>query len=269
MLSTRVIACLDVHNGRTVKGINFINLKDAGDPVEQAKQYSVIGADEICFLDISATNEKRRAMFNVISKTAESCFVPLTVGGGVNNLSDFRDLLNSGADKVCINSAARNDIALVEEASNIFGAQCITVSVDVIFRDGEYKIYTYENNDILDISLISYIKGLEQKGAGEIFLNSVNRDGSKEGYDIKLIKSVTDNVNIPVIACGGVGKNSHFSEAIIYANCSAVSASNIFQHTEHSTISAKAMLLKDGVEVRLNGDVKYSNFEFDQMGRPF
>ena len=269
MLKVRIIPCLDVDNGRVVKGINFVSLKDAGNPVEQATIYSDEGADEITFLDITATHQKRKPMIDVIKKTSENCFVPLTVGGGIKTSKDIRALLNSGADKVCINSSVRNNKKLIEEASNIFGTQCITISVDAIYKDGEYKVFTYENDDILDISLISYVKQLEKNGAGEIFLNSVDRDGSKEGYDIRLLKSVTDNVNIPVIACGGVGKNSHFSEAIISANCSAVSAANIFQHTEHSTISAKAMLLNNGVEVRLNGSVKYDNFEFDHMGRPF
>ncbi len=269
MLKPRLIPCIITRGDMVVQSINFKRYLPIGNIKTAIEFFVKWDVDEIVILDITASKENRHPNTELIEWASSECFVPLTVGGGIKTSQDIRDLLNSGADKVCINSAARNDIALVEEASNIFGAQCITVSVDVIFKDGEYKIYTYENNDILDISLISYIKGLEQKGAGEIFLNSVNRDGSKEGYDIKLIKSVTDNVNIPVIACGGEGKNRHFSEEINYAKCSAVSASNIFQHTEHSTISAKAMLLKDGVEVRLNGDVKYSNFEFDQMGRPF
>jgi cyclase len=269
MLKPRLIPCIVTRDEMVVQSINFKKYLPIGNIKTAIEFFVNWDVDEIVILDITASKENRSPNIDLIEWASTECFVPLTVGGGIKTSKDIRALLNSGADKVCINSSARNKSDLIEEASNIFGTQCITVSVDAIYKDGEYKVYTYEDDDILDISLISYVKQLEKQGAGEIFLNSVDRDGSKEGYDIRLLKSVADNVNIPVIACGGVGKNSHFSEAIISANCSAVSAANIFQHTEHSTISAKAMLLKDGVEVRLNGSVKYSNFEFDHMGRPF
>ena len=253
MLSTRVIACLDVHNGRTVKGINFINLKDAGDPVEQAKQYSLIGADEICFLDISATNEKRRTMFNVISKTAESCFVPLTVGGGVNNLNDFRELLNSGADKVSINSSAVYDPNLLKQSSDKFGNQCVVLAIDATENNQMpcgYEVTTHSGKKKTNIDVLKWAKQGEKSGAGEILLTSMKSDGTKKGYDLRLTKLISKNVSIPVIASGGAGSPKDMVEVVLQAGASAVLAASIFHYGIHSIKSVKKEMLRSGIQVR-------------------
>ena len=253
MLSTRVIPCLDVHNGRTVKGINFINLKDAGDPVEQAKKYSILGADEICFLDISATNEKRRAMFNVISKTAEACFVPLTVGGGVNNLADFRELLNSGADKVSINSAAVYNPKLIKQSSDKFGNQCVVLAIDAIennIMSSGYEVTTHGGRKKTNIDVLSWaIKGVKN-GAGEILLTAMNSDGTKKGYDLKLTKLISENVTVPVIASGGAGSPMDMVEVVLKAGASAVLAASIFHYGIYSIFSVKEEMFKNGIKVR-------------------
>ena len=253
MLSTRVIACLDVHNGRTVKGINFINLKDAGDPVEQAKQYSTMGADEICFLDISATHEKRRAMFNVISKTAETCFVPLTAGGGVNNLSDFRKLLNSGADKVSINSSAVYNPKLIKQAADKFGNQCVVLAIDAmenIIMPSGYEITTHGGRKKTNIDALKWAKQVVKKGAGEILLTSMKSDGTKKGYDLELTKLISDNVTVPVIASGGAGSPKDMVEVVLKAGASAVLAASIFHYGIHSIYSVKKAMLENGIIVR-------------------
>ena len=253
MLSTRVIACLDVHNGRTVKGINFINLKDAGDPVEQAKQYSLIGADEICFLDISATNEKRRTMFNVISKTAESCFVPLTVGGGVNNLRDFRELLNSGADKVSINSSAVYNPNLLKQSSDKFGNQCVVLAIDATENNKMpcgYEVTTHSGKKKTNIDVLKWAKQGEKSGAGEILLTSMKSDGTKKGYDLKLTELISKNVSIPVIASGGAGSPKDMVEVVLQAGASAVLAASIFHYGIHSINSVKKEMLRSGIQVR-------------------
>ena len=253
MLSTRVIPCLDVHNGRTVKGINFINLKDAGDPVEQAKKYSSLGADEICFLDISATNEKRKAMFNVISKTAELCFVPLTAGGGVNNIDDFRKLLNSGADKVSINSAAVYNPKLIRESSDKFGNQCVVLAIDAIenkIMPSGYEVTTHGGRKKTNIDVLSWaIKGVKN-GAGEILLTSMNSDGTKKGYNLKLTKLISENVTVPVIASGGAGSPKDMVEVVLKAGASAVLAASIFHYGVHSIFSVKKEMFKNGIKVR-------------------
>ena len=253
MLSTRVIPCLDVHNGRTVKGINFINLKDAGDPVEQAKKYSNLGADEICFLDISATNEKRKAMFNVISKTAELCFVPLTAGGGVNNIDDFRKLLNSGADKVSINSAAVYNPTLIKQSSDKFGNQCVVLAIDAIENktmSSGYEVTTHGGRKKTNIDVLSWaIKGVKN-GAGEILLTSMNSDGTKNGYDLKLTKLISENVTVPVIASGGAGSPRDMVEVVLKAGASAVLAASIFHYGVHSICSVKKEMLNNGIKVR-------------------
>ena len=253
MLSTRIIACLDVHNGRTVKGINFINLKDAGDPVEQAKKYSFIGADEICFLDISATNEKRKAMLNVISKTAESCFVPLTVGGGVNNLSDFRELLNSGADKVSINSSAVYNPNLIKQSSDKFGNQCVVLAIDAIennFMPSGYEVTTHGGRKKTNIDVLKWAKKGVKYGAGEILLTSMDSDGTQKGYNLKLTKLISKNVSIPVIASGGAGSPKDMVEVVIKAGASAVLAASIFHYGIHSIYSVKKEMLKNGIQIR-------------------
>ena len=253
MLSTRVIACLDVHNGRTVKGINFINLKDAGDPVEQAKKYSIIGADEICFLDISATHEKRRAMFNVISKTAESCFVPLTVGGGVNNISDFRDLLNSGADKVSINSSAVYNPKLIKQSSDKFGNQCVVLAIDAIENinmPSGYEITTHGGRKKTNLDALKWAKQGEKNGAGEILLTSMGSDGTKKGYNLKLTKLIAENVSVPVIASGGAGSPIDMVEVVLKAGASAVLAASIFHYGIHTIHSVKKQMFENGILVR-------------------
>ena len=253
MLSTRVIPCLDVHNGRTVKGINFTNLKDAGDPVEQAKKYSTLGADEICFLDISATNEKRKAMFEVIAKTAESCFVPLTVGGGVNNIDDFRELLNSGADKVSINSAAVYNPILIKQSSDKFGNQCVVLAIDAMenkVMPSGYEVTTHGGRKKTNVDVLRWAKQGVKNGAGEILLTSMNSDGTKKGYNLKLTNLISENVTVPVIASGGAGGPEDMVEVVLKAGASAVLAASIFHYGIHSIFSVKEEMLKNGIKVR-------------------
>ncbi len=253
MLSTRVIACLDVQNGRTVKGTNFINLRDAGDPVEQAKQYSTIGADEICFLDISATYEKRRAMFNVISKTAETCFVPLTVGGGVKDLNDFRDLLNSGADKVSINSSAVYNPKLIKQSSDKFGNQCVVLAIDAVENikmPSGYEVTTHGGRKKTNIDSLKWAKQGVKNGAGEILLTSMNTDGTKKGYNLKLTKLISQNVSVPVIASGGAGSPKDMVDVVLKAGASAVLAASIFHYDIHTIYSVKKEMSENGIIVR-------------------
>ena len=253
MLSTRVIACLDVQNGRTVKGTNFINLRDAGDPVEQAKQYSTMGADEICFLDISATHEKRRAMFNVISKTAETCFVPLTVGGGVKDLNDFRDLLNSGADKVSINTSAVYNPKLIKQASDKYGNQCVVLAIDAVENikmPSGYEVKTHGGRKKTNIDSLEWAKKGVKNGAGEILLTSMNTDGTKKGYNLKLTKLISENVSVPVIASGGAGSPKDMVEVVLKASASAVLAASIFHFGIYSIENVKKEMLKYNIPIR-------------------
>ena len=218
MLSTRVIACLDVHNGRTVKGINFVNLQDAGDPVEQARLYSNMGADEICFLDISAKNEKRKTIFEVISKTAESCFVPLTVGGGVNDIIGFRNLLRCGADKVSINSSAVQRPNLIKEASDKFGNQCVVLAIDAKNNNNMksgFEVTTHGGRKQTGIDAMEWAEKGVNYGAGEILLTSMSADGTKKGYNLKLTKLISENVTVPVIASGGAGNPNDMVEVVL------------------------------------------------------
>ena len=252
MLKKRIIPCLDVKNGRVVKGINFVELKDAGDPVEQAKIYSDGGADEICFLDITASNENRETMLDIIKKTAKKCFVPLTVGGGVRNIQNIKDLLLAGADKVSINTAAVNDISLVENASRKFGSQCIVVAVDAKnVSQNKWEVFTHGGRNKTGIDVVEFSKKVEKAGAGEILLTSMDRDGTKLGYDIELLKMVTGSTNIPVIASGGVGTLDHLYDGIITGGASAVLAASIFHYGEHSIKAAKEYLNLKKVPVRL------------------
>ena len=253
MLSTRVIACLDVHNGRTVKGINFLDLQDAGDPAEQAKLYSEVGADEICFLDISATNEKRKAMFDVITKTAESCFVPLTVGGGVNDISDFRNLLNCGADKVSVNSSAVYNPDLIKQASDKFGNQCVVLAIDAIDNrniSSGYEVTTHGGKNKTDIDVLSWAQKGVENGAGEILLTSMSADGTKKGYNLELTKLVSDNVSVPVIASGGAGNPQDMVDVVLHAGASAVLAASIFHFGIFSIPSVKKEMEKNGIQIR-------------------
>jgi cyclase len=252
MLKNRIIPCLDVNNGRVVKGINFVDLKDAGDPVEQAEYYDKCGADEICFLDITATYENRNTIIDIVNRTAEKCFVPLTVGGGIKSIQNIRDLLLAGADKVSINSAAVNDISFVEEASKKFGTQCMVVAVDTKkVSEGKWEVYTHGGRKKTGIDTIDFVKQAEKNGAGEILLTSMDKDGTKSGYDIELLKRVTDKIRIPVIASGGVGNLEHLYDGIKKGGASAVLAASIFHYGEFTIQQVKEYLASKDVPVRI------------------
>ena len=252
MYKKRIIPCLDIKNGRVVKGINFVNLVDAGDPSEQAKFYSENGADEICFLDITASNENRDIILDVVKKTSQNCFVPITVGGGVRELKDISNLLNSGADKVSINTAAVNDSAIVKEGAKKFGSQCIVVAVDAKKVDNKkWEVFTHGGRNPSGKNVMDYVKEVEKLGAGEILLTSMDRDGTKKGYDLDLTKKVSNLVNIPVIASGGVGKLEHLHEGLKIGKASAVLAASIFHFGEFSIKEAKEYLKSKKISVRL------------------
>ena len=251
MLKNRVIPCLDVKNGRVVKGINFVDLKDAGDPVEQAKIYSDGGADEICFLDITASNENRDTIYDVVEKTSKKCFVPLTVGGGVRSVEDISKLLNCGADKVSINTAAVNDKQVVVDSSKKFGSQCIVVAIDAKKNGDMWEIYTHGGRNKTDIDAIKLAKEMEKSGAGELLVTSMDRDGTQVGYDIDLMSKISSAVNIPVIASGGVGTLDHLVDGIKLGNASAVLAASIFHYGKYSIKQAKEYLDSKGIPVRI------------------
>ena len=251
MLKNRIIPCLDVNNGRVVKGVNFIDLKDAGDPVEQAKIYSEGGADEICFLDITASNENRETIYDVVEKTSKKCFVPLTVGGGVRSVEDISKLLNCGADKVSINTAAVNDKQVVVDSSKKFGSQCIVVAIDVKKNGDMWEIYTHGGRNKTDIDAIKFAKEMEKSGAGELLVTSMDRDGTQVGYDIDLMSKISSTVNIPVIASGGVGTLDHLVDGIKLGNASAVLAASIFHYGKYSVKQAKEYLDSKGIPVRI------------------
>ncbi len=248
----RIIPCLDVKNGRVVKGINFINLVDAGNPIEQAKFYSENGADEICFLDITASNENRDILLDVVKKTSENCFVPLTVGGGVRNINDILNLLKSGADKVSINTAAVTNKNIVKESAENFGSQCTVIAIDAKkISDNKWEIFTNGGRNSTGIDAEDYAKQVEELGAGEILLTSMDRDGTKKGYDLELTKRISNSVNIPVIASGGVGKLEHLYDGLKTGNASAVLAASIFHFGEFSINDAKKYLDSKGIPVRI------------------
>jgi len=251
MLKNRIIPCLDVKNGRVVKGINFVELKDAGDPVEQAKIYSKGGADEICFLDITASNENRATIYDVVKNTSKQCFVPLTVGGGVRSVDDINKLLNCGADKVSINTAAVKNPKLVEESSKKFGSQCIVVAIDAKKNKNTWEIYTHGGRKNSKINAIDFAKKMENCGAGEILITSMDRDGTQSGYDIDLVKKVSSETNIPIIASGGVGKLDHLADGIKLGKASAVLAASIFHYGKYSINEAKEYLKLNGIPVRI------------------
>ena len=251
MLKNRIIPCLDVKNGRVVKGINFVDLKDAGDPVEQAKIYSDGGADEICFLDITASNENRSTIYEVVKKTSEKCFVPLTVGGGVRSIEDINKLLNCGADKVSINTAAVQNPKIVMESSLKFGSQCIVVAIDAKKEGNSWKIFTHGGRNKTDIDAIKFAKQMEEYGAGELLVTSMDRDGTQKGYDIDLMKKISEMVNIPVIASGGVGNLDHLAEGITQGKANAVLAASIFHYGKYSIKEAKQYLDSKGIPVRI------------------
>ena len=251
MLKNRIIPCLDVKNGRVVKGINFVDLKDAGDPVEQAKIYSDGGADEICFLDITASNENRSTIYEVVKKTSEKCFVPLTVGGGVRSIEDINKLLNCGADKVSINTAAVQNQKIVMESSLKFGSQCIVVAIDAKKEGNSWKIFTHGGRNKTDIDAIKFAKQMEEYGAGELLVTSMDRDGTQKGYDIDLMQKISETVNIPVIASGGVGNLDHLAEGITKGKANAVLAASIFHYGKYSIKQAKEYLDSKGIPVRI------------------
>ena len=251
MLKNRIIPCLDVKNGRVVKGINFLDLKDAGAPVEQAKIYSDGGADEICFLDITASNENRDTIYNVIERTSKKCFVPLTVGGGVRGVDDINKLLNCGADKVSINTAAVQNPEIIIESSKKFGAQCIVVAIDAKKNVNKWEVFTHGGRNNTGIDAIEFAKKMENSGAGELLVTSMDRDGTQIGYDNDLMFKISSKVNIPTIASGGVGNLDHLVDGIKLGNASAVLAASIFHYGTHSIQEAKQYLDSKGIPVRI------------------
>ena len=251
MLKNRIIACLDVKNGRVVKGINFVDLRDAGDPVEQAKIYSDGGADEICFLDITASNENRDIIYEVVEKTSKKCFVPLTVGGGVRSIDDINKLLNCGADKVSINTAAVQNSKVVLESSKKFGSQCIVVAIDAKKNGKNWEVFTHGGRNSTGIDALEYANKMEECGAGELLVTSMDRDGTQIGYDIELMSKISSKINIPVIASGGVGNLDHLVEGIKLGKASAVLAASIFHYGNHSIKEAKEYLDSKGIPVRI------------------
>ena len=251
MLKKRIIPCLDVKDGRVVKGINFLNLKDAGDPVEQAKIYDKGGADEICFLDIAASSENRKILLDKVSETAKSCFVPLTVGGGISSIEDIKNLLVAGADKVSINTAAVKNHNFIKESSIRFGSQCIVIAIDAKkIADNKWEVFTHGGKNSTGIDVIEYAKIAEKNGAGEILLTSMDKDGTKTGYDIELTRTVSNLVSVPVIASGGVGNLEHLYEGFKLGLASAVLAASIFHYGDYTILDAKNYLSKKNIPIR-------------------
>ncbi len=252
MLSIRIIPCLDVHAGRVVKGVRFVDLIDAGDPVQQAMAYEKQGADELVFLDITASNEERKIMLDVVERTASECFMPLTVGGGLRNLEDIRTMLNAGADKVSLNTSALLNPKLISDASNKFGNQCIVVAVDAKkISDNKWRVFTHGGRNDTGNDLIEWVKEVERRGAGEILLTSMDADGTKDGYDLELNQQVSDAVGIPIIASGGAGNLDHLADAIIKGKANAVLAASIFHFGTYSISEAKEHLKSLNIPVRL------------------
>ena len=252
MLTARVIPCLDVKDGRVVKGVNFVNLVDAGDPVEQAKVYDAAGADELCFLDITASSDERDILLDVVRRTAEACFMPLTVGGGVRTEEDVRKLLLAGADKVSIMTAAVKRPELVRELALKFGSQCIVVAIDAKKNDqGQFEVFTHGGRTPTGVDAVAYARQVAELGAGEILLTSMDRDGTRAGFDIELTRTIADAVPIPVIASGGVGNLDHLADGVLDGHASAVLAASIFHFGEYSIAQAKQYMRNKGIPVRL------------------
>jgi cyclase len=253
MLKTRIIPCLDVKDGRVVKGVKFVDLRDAGDPVEAARAYDAAGADELCFLDIAASHEKRGILLDVVHRTAEACFMPLTVGGGVRTLEDMRALLLAGADKVSVNTAAVQNRAIVKDAAEKFGAQLVVVAIDAKqTAPGKFEIFTHGGRTATGIDAVAFAQEVVSLGAGEILLTSMDRDGTKQGYDLALTRAVADAVTVPVVASGGVGTLDDLVAGIREGHASAVLAASIFHFGEATIGEAKAHLARAGIAVRMN-----------------
>jgi len=250
MRSVRVIPCLDVDSGRVVKGVRFVELRDAGDPAELAERYDAEGADEVVFLDITASSGGRETMVDVVTRTAERVFIPLTVGGGVRTVEDARRLLRAGADKVGVNSAAVADPGLVRDLADEFGAQCVVVAIDARRRDGGWEVYTHGGRTSTGIDAVAWARQVSQLGAGEILLTSMDRDGTRDGFDLELTRAVVEAVDIPVIASGGVGTLQHLVDGATEGGADAVLAASIFHFAEHTVAEAKAALIAAGVVVR-------------------
>lgn len=252
MLKPRIIPCLDVDKGRVVKGVNFVDLIDAGDPVEQAKLYNEQGADELCFLDITASSDDRGLIYDVITRVAETCFMPLTVGGGVRTLEDIRKLLLSGADKVSINTAAVKRPEFVKEAAEKFGSQCIVVAIDAkTVAEGKFEIFTHGGRNPTGIDAVDWAERMEAYGAGELLVTSMDRDGTKQGFDIPLTRAIADAVNVPVIASGGVGELEHFAQGVTEAHATGLLAASVFHFGQFSIAEVKESMVEAGIPMRL------------------
>ncbi|MBS0353303.1 MAG: imidazole glycerol phosphate synthase subunit HisF [Proteobacteria bacterium] len=252
MLAKRIIPCLDVSAGRVVKGVNFVELRDAGDPVEVARRYDEQGADEITFLDITASSDDRNIILHVVEQVAEQVFIPLTVGGGVRTVDDVRRLLNAGADKVSINTAAVNNPQVVADASGKVGSQCIVVAIDAKqVAPGKWEVFTHGGRNRTGLDAIEWARRIESLGAGEILLTSMDRDGTKNGFDLELTRAVSDAVSIPVIASGGVGSLDHLADGVTKGRADAVLAASIFHFGDHTVREAKELMRARGIEVRL------------------
>ena len=252
MIKTRIIPCLDVDNGRVVKGINFVDLKDAGDPVKQAKFYSDNGADEITFLDITATHQKRKAMVNIIERTANECLVPLTVGGGIKSIEDMNMFLSVGADKVSVNSSAINNPSLISKGADKFGNQCIVVAIDAKKTKKSWDVFINGGRINTGLDVIQWAKKVESLGAGEILLTSMDRDGTKIGFDLDLTRNISDHVGIPVIASGGVGEIGHFVDGVKVGGASALLAASVFHFGKFTITEVKKHLISQGIDVRID-----------------
>jgi cyclase len=251
MLAKRIIPCLDVKEGRVVKGTQFVNLKDAGDPVENARVYDEQGADEIAFLDITASYENRDILIDIVRRTAEEIFIPLTVGGGVRHLEDIRRLLKAGADKVSVNTAAVKYPEFVAKASKRFGSQCVVIAIDAKRKDNSWEVYTHGGRVPTGLDAVLWAKQMDEMGAGEILLTSMDRDGTKDGYDIELTRTISEQVAIPVIASGGVGTLEHLYEGLVLGKADAVLAASVFHYREYTISQVKSYLKERGVVVRL------------------
>lgn len=251
MLAKRVIPCLDVKDGRVVKGVNFVGLKDAGDPVDSAIFYNQEGADELVFLDITASSDKRKTVVEMVTKVAESVFIPFTVGGGISTVEDIKAIIMAGADKISINTSAVKTPSLITEGAKIFGSQCIVVAIDVKFNGSYWEVFLHGGRTPTGMDAYKWAKECEKLGAGEILLTSMDRDGTKDGFDNKITKMISENVNIPVIASGGAGNLEHLYKGIVDGKADAVLAASIFHFREYSIKEAKEYLRNRGVEVRL------------------